>query len=147
MKLFRMALALALLVSLSGVAYVSQLAEPTGSKMTSAANQFLGSLKPEQKAKATFDFDHGQRTNWYFVPRQDNQKKTIRKGLPLEEMTPEQKDAAKALLRSALSADGFTKATTIMSLEAILNELEKKGGTMVRNPEWYFFTVFGTPAK
>jgi hypothetical protein len=37
-------------------------------------------------------------------------------------------------------------ATTIMSLEAILREQEKKGA-MVRNPEWYFFTIFGTPAK
>src|SRR5208283_3192623 len=41
---------------------------------------------------------------------------------------------------------GFTKATTIMSLEAILRDLEK-GGAMVRNPEWYFFSVFGTPSK
>src|SRR5262249_23257861 len=34
----------------------------------------------------------------------------------------------------------------IMSLESILAELEK-GGSMVRNPEWYFFTIFGTPSK
>src|SRR5437867_3823750 len=33
-----------------------------------------------------------------------------------------------------------------MSLESILNELEK-GGAIVRNPEWYFFTIFGTPTK
>jgi hypothetical protein len=33
-----------------------------------------------------------------------------------------------------------------MSLEAILAELEK-GGPMVRNPGWYFFTIFGTPSR
>jgi hypothetical protein len=33
-----------------------------------------------------------------------------------------------------------------MSLEAILRDQEKKGA-MVRNPEWYFFTIFGTPSK
>jgi hypothetical protein len=33
-----------------------------------------------------------------------------------------------------------------MSLESILHELEK-GGRTVRNPAWYFFTVFGTPSK
>src|SRR5437867_4475500 len=33
-----------------------------------------------------------------------------------------------------------------MSLESILNDLEK-GGAMVRNPDWYFFTIFGTPSK
>jgi hypothetical protein len=33
-----------------------------------------------------------------------------------------------------------------MSLEAILHDVEK-GGTNVRNPDWYFFSVFGTPHK
>jgi hypothetical protein len=33
-----------------------------------------------------------------------------------------------------------------MSLESILKELEKSGA-MVRNPEWYFFTIFGTPTQ
>src|SRR5262245_9338633 len=33
-----------------------------------------------------------------------------------------------------------------MSLESILADLEKKGA-MVRDPNWYFVTVFGTPSK
>ena len=33
-----------------------------------------------------------------------------------------------------------------MSLENILGELENNGPN-VRNPEWYFVSVFGTPAK
>ena len=33
-----------------------------------------------------------------------------------------------------------------MSLESILNDLEKVKAN-VRNPEWYFFTVFGKPAN
>lgn len=61
-------------------------------------------------------------------------------------MNAEQKAAALNMVRSSTSPEGYTKATTIMSLEAILRELEQgKGPT--RNPEWYFFTVFGTPAK
>jgi len=35
---------------------------------------------------------------------------------------------------------------TIMSLEAILHELEK-GGQTVRSPEWYFFSIFGNPSR
>src|SRR5262249_34394211 len=54
--------------------------------------------------------------------------------------------AALALLRAGTSSDGYTRATTIMSLENILADLEK-GGAMVRNPGWYFVTVFGTPSK
>src|SRR5204862_6055416 len=44
------------------------------------------------------------------------------------------------------SERGDVAAVTIMSLESILRDQEKKGA-MVRNPEWYFFTVFGTPGK
>jgi len=131
---------------LAGVAYVRQANEPDGNKMANAADKFLASLTAEQKAKATFDFDDKERFKWHFIPLQDSQKKSTRKGLPLEEMTAEQKAAAKDLLAAGTSSDGYTKATTIMSLESILHDLEKKEN-MVRNPEWYFFTLFGTPSK
>src|SRR5262245_47901582 len=146
MKLSRMLIALALVACLTGVAYVSQLTDPAGVKMANAANQFLASLTQDQKARATFAFDEKERLNWHFVPLQDAQKKSTRQGVPLEDMNAEQKKAALNLLRAGTSPSGYTKATTIMSLEAILNELEK-GGSSVRNPEWYFFTVFGTPGK
>ena len=69
----------------------------TGIKMTGAAARFLDSLTPEQKAKATFKFDDTERFNWNFVPLQDQDKKPLRKGLRLEEMTPEQRSLALAL--------------------------------------------------
>src|SRR5207248_10299893 len=50
------------------------------------------------------------------------------------------------LLKAGTSPAGYTQATTIMSLEGILHELEKNGAN-VRNPGWYFLTVFGTPSK
>lgn len=138
---------LAALVALSvcvGMAYVAQDAAPAGAKMTAAAQDFLAKLSPEQKAKATFTFDDTERTNWHFIPLQDRDKKSTRKGLPLEEMTAEQKQAALQLLKASTSDVGFQRATTVMSLEAILRELEKNGNN-VRNPEWYFFTIFGVP--
>ncbi len=147
MKLRRMLLAVVVAAALAGVAHVAQQAEPAGAKMTGAATKFLTALTPEQKTKATFAFDDKERLNWHFVPLQDNKtRQTTRKGVGLGEMTPEQRQAALGLVKAALSPGGYDKATTIMSLEAILHELEKKG-TMVRDPEWYFFTVFGTPGK
>lgn len=147
MKLLRLGLVLTLTAGLSGVAYVAQQLEPAGTKMATAAEKFLSALKEEQKAKANLDFDSKERTNFHFVPLQDNQtKQYTRKGLPLEEMTGAQKAAAMELVRAGTSDSGYLKATTIMSLESILRELEK-GGAMVRNPEWYFFTVFGKPGK
>jgi len=145
MKLSRVLLALALLVGLAGVAYVSQRTETAGQKMARAAQQFVEGLSADQKAKATFPFDSKERTNWWFVPKEADKKPT-RKGLPLKEMTDEQKKAARALVAAGTSASGDKQATTIMSLEAILLELEKGRGP-VRDPEWYFFTVFGNPSK
>jgi hypothetical protein len=141
-----MTLALTSAVVLVGVAYVGQAKETAGTRMTSAAKKLAASLSAEQREKATFAFDSKERTNWYFTPRQDDKKRTTRKGLPLADMTEDQKQAALALLRAGTSEGGYTKATTIMSLESILHELEK-GGAMVRDPGWYFFTIFGDPAK
>lgn len=148
MRLDRLLLALLLAAALAGVAYVSQAPESAGAHMTAAATKFLDTLRDEQRQKAVFDFDSTERVNWQFVPRQDARKNPIRKGLRVEEMTDDQKQAALDLLRTGTSHDGYAKATTIMSLELILRELEKdKGNGLVRSPGWYFFTVFGKPSR
>ena len=85
MKLTRIALALAVLCSLAGLAYVAQQGEGSGAKMVAAADALLSSLDSGQKAKATFELDSKERTNWYFTPQQKN-KKATRNGLPLQDM-------------------------------------------------------------
>jgi hypothetical protein len=146
MKVIRLFLAIAAVAVLTSVAYVNQATESSGTKMVTAAEKFLSTLKDEQKARATFTYDDKERLNWHFIPLQDDNKKYTRKGLPLEEMTKEQRAAALEMVRAGTSADGYTQATTIMSLEGILRDTEKNG-KMVRNPDWYFFSVFGTPSK
>jgi hypothetical protein len=146
MKLLRMAAAVLAVGVLTGVAYVYQATETSGGKMVATAEKFLGTLTEAQRAKATFDFDDKERVNWHFVPRQDQDKKSTRQGVPLESMNQEQKLAALELLKAGTSESGYQSAATIMSLEAILRDLEK-GGAMVRNPEWYFFTIFGKPSR
>jgi hypothetical protein len=111
----------------------------TASTMTEAANRFLASLTPEQKAKATFKFEDAERVNWFFVPIE-------RKGLPLREMSPYQKHLASALLSAGLSQSGYMKAVTIMSLEDVLKNMEKDDGER-RNPEKYYFSIFGAPGE
>ncbi len=141
-------LSAAVLTGMVGVACLSR--EPdagtAGLEMTRAADAFLTMLDADQKKQAVYPYDSAERFNWDFVPLQDASRKPTRKGLRLEEMTAPQKEAAKALLKAGTGAKGYATATTIMSLESILNELEGGKGN-VRNPEWYFFTLFGTPAK
>jgi hypothetical protein len=107
--------------------------------MSDAAKNFLASLTPEQTAKATFQFKDEERFNWHFIPRE-------RKGLPLKEMTAPQKHLAQALLSAGLSQQAYIKATSIMSLEDVLRILEKDNGVR-RNPDGYFFSIFGEPSE
>jgi hypothetical protein len=106
--------------------------------MTQAAQHFLASLTPEQRTQATFAFQEDERLNWHYIPKE-------RKGLPLLDMTMPQKALAHALLSAGLSQQGYIKAVTIMSLDDILRIMENDDGNR-RNPEKYYFTVFGEPS-
>ncbi len=110
----------------------------SASVMTEAANRFLASLTAEQRAKATFPFEDAERVKWFYIPIE-------RKGLPLREMGAFQRHLASALLSAGLSQSGYMKAVTIMSLEDVLRMMEKDSGER-RNPEKYYFSIFGTPS-
>ena len=62
----------------------------------------------------------------------------------MKEMTYEQRLLAQALLATGLSGRGYAKAVSIMSLEAVLKELEHDT-TGKRDPENYFVSIFGKP--
>lgn len=105
------------------------------------AKAFLATLNDAERQRATMAYDSEQRVAWHFVPLES------RKGVPLMDMTAEQQKAARALLRSVVSQLGYDKATTIMLLEGILLKLEGADRANVRNPEKYYFTLFGQAAK
>jgi hypothetical protein len=111
-----------------------------GGGMSRTADQFLASLTAEQSAKARMAFDDPKRLDWHFIPKPE------RKGIQVKELNADQRKLAHALLHSGLSEIGYDKGTTIMSLEAILHELEKdRQGSPIRDTERYYFTIFGTP--
>lgn len=127
------------LVAAAGFGYLRLAA--AGVEMTTAADAFVKSLSTEQLGQAVLAYDVPARTDWHYIP------KPARKGLQVKEMNHAQRKAALALLNSALSAIGYGKATKIMQLETILHELEKqKTNGMIRDPERYYFTLFGQPA-
>lgn len=137
-------LGLLALVSFSPRAVV---AHEAGAQMAAIAKVYLAALTPEQKARTAFDFAAEERENWHFIPRE-------RLGLPLKDMTPQQRLLAHALLNTGLSFRGSAKAVTIMSLEEVLYQMEgagtdeaKRAATRIkRDPEQYFFSIFGEPA-
>lgn len=101
-----------------------------------AAEQFLNSLDAEQRTKAALPFQDDERENFRYVPRN-------RAGLQLKEMKAAQKQAAMALLDSALSEKGKLKVEQIILLEGILAEMEKNPS--YRDDGKYYVTVFGKP--
>jgi hypothetical protein len=130
-------------------------AERSAASMASAATKFLGALTPEQRQQATFAFASDERTHWHFIPAET----FPRKGLTIKDMNPAQRVAAHDLLKAGLSAGGYLTATSIMDLEKVLSVIEAaqrqapaagRGGPpaepLRRDPERYFFSVFGTPS-
>jgi hypothetical protein len=126
----------ATLLLAGGVMLIAQADRPE-SRMARAAAALLATLHPDQAAKIRWPFDSDERFNWHFVPRE-------RQGLSLKAMTQAQRDAAIDLLRAGLSAKGYSKAETIRSLEIVLHALE---GTARRDPDQYYFTIFGEPGS
>jgi hypothetical protein len=112
-------------------------AHDAAADMAGAAQAFLAALNEGQRGKAAFELGAEVREDWHFIP------KDTRPGLPLKEMDQAQRLLAYALLGSGLGNDGFVKATTIMSLEQILREMENAPER--RDPEKYYFSIFGTP--
>lgn len=111
----------------------------TATLVAEHAQEFLNRLAAEQRAIAQLPYDAPQRITWHFIPLEE------RKGLQIRNMNDTQREAAHALLRSVLSQVGYDKATKIMSLETLLHELEGSRRRFARDPERYYFTVFGEP--
>jgi hypothetical protein len=139
MKHRRLCLTLIALSLISGSGFLWLKETGPGADMTVAGGKFLATLSPAQKAVAVLKYDDPVRLDWHFIP------KATRKGLQVKEMNDAQRKAAHALLSSALSQLGYEKATTIMSLESILHALEEGKRVNIRDPDRYYFTLFGEP--
>jgi len=125
---------------------------PSPARMAAAATEFLKSLAPEQRQLATFAFGDSERTHWNFLPTEI----FARNGLTLKQMNPAQRQLAHELLKAGLSQRGYMTATQIMELENVLAVIEAaqraaatqppQGIQLMRDPERYFFSIFGTPS-
>jgi uncharacterized protein DUF3500 len=116
-------------------------AAPTdGAAVEAAARAFLGSLSSADGERASFPFASAERTRWHWtVPAS-----VPRNGLPLGEISAEQRRLALALLRASNSAAGYRKALDIMALQGVLQRMNT-GFSDPFDPNLYFVSVFGTP--
>jgi Protein of unknown function (DUF3500) len=104
-----------------------------------AAEAFLATLTPEQRAKTVFTVDDPEWRKWM------NQHFYFRQGTSFKEMTEAQRKAAVTLLRASLSAKGLQQSRDIMRLNHTLGELNNNN--FEEYGEWlYWITVMGMPS-
>jgi Protein of unknown function (DUF3500) len=101
------------------------------SNMAQAVSLLLAALDGDARPKATYAFGDSERQRWHWTTPSG----FPRNGLPLRDMTPDQRSLALALLRASVSESGYQKALDIMSLQRELGN----------DPDLYYVTVFGTP--
>ena len=120
---------------------LAQRAPLAARRMAEAATAWLASLGSEQRAQASFPFSGDERYQWSYTPGGRN-------GLTLQAMTAAQRRAALRLFDAGLSARGAASAQEIIAHESILREterIEQRHSVDDRDPELYYFSVFGTP--
>ena len=112
--------------------------EAVAARMRVAAERLLAALPEPARAKVARPFDDGDRTDWHYTPRSRN-------GVALKELDRAGREAVHALLREALSGAGYRKVVNVIELELVLREIETFG--LMRDPERYHLTIYGTPGR
>ena len=135
----RLMLAVVLLGAMAAGAIVS--AQRASAAMSTAATRFLAALTPEQRKQAIFPLEAEERLRFNFIPTEA----WPRYGVTFKAMTEEQRKLAHDLLRTGLSERGYMTYTSIIQLENVLKAIET-GGKFQRDPENYFFSIFGEPS-
>jgi hypothetical protein len=128
-----------LLLAAGAAAFAHDGAHPSAaaaSRMREAAVRLLATLPEGARAKARRPFEDRDRVDWHYTPRSRN-------GVALKELDAKGREAVHALLREALSAPGYRRVVNIIELELVLREIETFG--LMRDPERYHLTVYGTP--
>ena len=110
----------------------------TALRMAEAATTFLASLAVEQRTRVMFPVKSEERFIWHYIPRE-------RRGISFKEMESSQQKLAHRLIATGLSANGYSTALAIMSLETVLKEIEGPSRRFERDPDLYYITLFGLP--
>ena len=113
-----------------------------------AANAFLDTLGPGERAKARFPFNSPQKTNWSNLPTGIYQRNSVRLG----DLSSAQRNAALALMATVLSREGYQKIMDIMNGDEILKNAGggrtggRPGGGIQFGLAEYYIAILGTPS-
>ena len=112
----------------------------TAAAMVQAANAFVASLTPEQRAQAARSFDDPERLVWQESPGP-------RSGVVFRDLNDAQKKLGMALLRTGTGDSGFRKIEASIAREPVLSALQQTPQAQaLRHPDLFYITIFGTPS-
>jgi Protein of unknown function (DUF3500) len=109
--------------------------------LRAAVLAWLDGLDAARRAAASFPFASDERFVWDYRPGP-------RRGLAIAAMTPAERALAWRVVDVAMSGRGAAEIRSIVALEPILGDLERRAGRgdwERRDPERYWFAVFGDP--
>lgn len=125
---------------LCGASNATSAQTPTAT-IVRAANAFLATLDPKQKAAATFAYDdEKQRARWSNFPTAIFKRAGVRLG----DLSPTQRTAAMTLVSSALSARGYEKVQQIVEADEALKVSERNN--LMFGKDEYYVAILGTPS-
>jgi hypothetical protein len=119
---------------------VSSTAAAPAAGTVAAAKKFLATLDEAQRGKVVYDFNDGeQRKRWSNLPT----SAVKRGGLRMGDLTQPQRDAVQAVLRAALSTQGYEKVMHIIEAD---ETLKKPGGRSMFGRDEYYVSFLGQPS-
>src|ERR1700756_1611579 len=126
----------------TGMVTVAIAEQTAAQRIVSAANNFLSTLDEKQRQKVLFAFDdEKQRARWSNLPTSF----VPRAGVSLKEMNTAQRNAALALVTSALSRRGFEKVQQIMEGDEV-NKISE-GNNPIFGKDLYYISMLGKPSE
>ena len=106
-------------------------------RLVSAVGEFVDTLDDAQRHQARLPFDRADRRRWAYTAGD-------RTGVPLWMLSRSQTKTAFRLLAVLVAPAAFAKATAIMALEDVLDQLEG-GRSGRRHSRDYWLVLFGLP--
>ena len=105
------------------------------------AGAFLAAMDPQQRKAGTWAFMDRERFDIHYAP-------IGLEGVRHGELSDTAKETGESLLAAVLSARGHEKTRAVRELELDIRELEagRSGVEEFRDPERYYWAVFGEPA-
>lgn len=112
-------------------------------EVVTATNAFLATLDDTTKDKVEYDFtDNKARQTWSNFPATT----VAREGVELSALSADQLEAAYAVLRTALSAEGSTQDANIQLADDELSRVSSSGASDFGALKDYYMAVYGIPS-